>query len=122
VAWRSQVEDDDHRLPYVPVNAIPFEGFDPGDYTLALADATRLVDEGTRSGWGAGFSRVMQTPGHSPAGSRLLDREAGILFPVTPPTTAGCSTNCPDLTSAATSRQSRGCAHWPESDGMPRSR
>ncbi len=29
-AWRSQVEDGDHPLPEVLVDAIPFEGFDPG--------------------------------------------------------------------------------------------
>ena len=80
VAWRSQVEDDDHQLPEVLVDAIPFEGFDPGDYTLAPADATRLVDDGDTIALGNRVFEVMHTPGHSPGGICLLDREAGILF------------------------------------------
>jgi glyoxylase-like metal-dependent hydrolase (beta-lactamase superfamily II) len=80
VAWRSQVEDDDHQLPEVLVDAIPFAGFDPGDYTLVPADATRLVDEGDTIALGSRVFDVMHTPGHSPGGICLLDREAGILF------------------------------------------
>jgi glyoxylase-like metal-dependent hydrolase (beta-lactamase superfamily II) len=46
VVWRSQVEDGDYQLPEVLVDAIPFEGFDPRDYTFMPAAATGLVDEG----------------------------------------------------------------------------
>ena len=35
MAWRSQVEDDDHQLPDVLVATIPFEGFDPEDLLAA---------------------------------------------------------------------------------------
>ena len=80
LAWRSQVEDDDHLLPEVLVDAIPFEGFDPGDYTLSPADATQLVHEGDAIALGNRVFEVMHTPGHSPGGICLLDREAGILF------------------------------------------
>ena len=62
------------------VDAIPFEGFDPEDYTLAPADATRLVDEGDTIALGSRVIEVLHTPGHSPGGICLLDREAGILF------------------------------------------
>jgi hypothetical protein len=37
VACRSQAGGDDHQLPEVLVDAIPFEGFDPEDYMLAFA-------------------------------------------------------------------------------------
>lgn len=80
VAWRSQVEDGDHQLPEVLVDAIPFEGFDPRDYTLTPAAATRLVDEGDKIALGSRVFEVMNTPGHSPGGICLLDRKAGILF------------------------------------------
>ena len=80
VSWRSQVEDDDHQLPEVLVDAIPFEGFDPRDYTLTPAGATRLVDEGDTIALGSRVFEVMHTPGHSPGGICLLDREAGVLF------------------------------------------
>jgi glyoxylase-like metal-dependent hydrolase (beta-lactamase superfamily II) len=79
-AWRSQVEDGDHQLPEVLVDAIPFEGFDPRDHTLTPAGATRLVDEGDKIGLGSRVFEVMHTPGHSPGGICLLDRQAGVLF------------------------------------------
>jgi glyoxylase-like metal-dependent hydrolase (beta-lactamase superfamily II) len=79
-AWRSQVEDDDHQLPEVLVDAIPSEGFDPRDYTLTPAAATRLVEEGDKIVLGSRVFQVMHTPGHSPGGICLLDRQAGILF------------------------------------------
>jgi glyoxylase-like metal-dependent hydrolase (beta-lactamase superfamily II) len=79
-AWRAQVEDADYRLPEVLIDAIPFEGFDPGDYAVAPAAATRLVNEGDAISLGSRVFEVMHTPGHSPGGICLLDREAGILF------------------------------------------
>jgi len=79
-SWRSQVEDGDHQLPEVLVDAIPFEGFDPRDYTLTPAGATRLVDERDEIALGSRVFEVMHTPGHSPGGICLLDREAGVLF------------------------------------------
>jgi len=80
VTWRSQVEDCDHQLPAVLVDAIPFEGFDPRNYALTPAGATRLVDEGDKVGLGSRTLEVMHTPGHSPGGICLLDRDAGVLF------------------------------------------
>jgi glyoxylase-like metal-dependent hydrolase (beta-lactamase superfamily II) len=79
-AWRSQVEDGDHQLPEVLIDAIPFEGFDPRCYTLIPAAATGLVDEGDTIALGSRVFEVMHTPGHSPGGICLLDREAGDLF------------------------------------------
>ena len=79
-AWRSQVEDGDHQLPEVLVDAIPSEGFDPRDYRLTPVAATRLVDEGDKIELGNRVFEVMHTPGHSPGGICLLDREAGVLF------------------------------------------
>ncbi len=79
-AWRSQVEDGDHQLPEVLVDAIPFEGFDPREYTLTPAGATRLVHEGDQITLGNRVFEVMHTPGHSPGGICLLDRQAGVLF------------------------------------------
>jgi glyoxylase-like metal-dependent hydrolase (beta-lactamase superfamily II) len=64
----------------VLVDTIPFEGFDPRDYTLTSAGATRLVDEGDKIALGSRVFEVMHTPGHSPGGICLLDRKAGVLF------------------------------------------
>jgi len=80
VSWRSQVEEGDHHLPEVLIDAIPFEGFDPRDFTVTPAAATRLVQEGGRITLGSRVFEVMHTPGHSPGGICLLDREAGVLF------------------------------------------
>jgi glyoxylase-like metal-dependent hydrolase (beta-lactamase superfamily II) len=79
-AWRSQVEDDEHRLPEVLVDAVPCEGFDPRNYTLTPAHATRLVDDGDQISLGSRVIEVMHTPGHSPGGICLVDRRAGVLF------------------------------------------
>jgi glyoxylase-like metal-dependent hydrolase (beta-lactamase superfamily II) len=79
-AWRSQAEDDEHQLPVVLVDAVPFEGFDPRQYTLAPAHATRLVDDGDQISLGSRVIEVMHTPGHSPGGICLFDRRAGVLF------------------------------------------
>jgi glyoxylase-like metal-dependent hydrolase (beta-lactamase superfamily II) len=79
-AWRSQAEDDEHELPEVLVDAVPFEGFDPRHYALAPARATRLVDDGDQITLGSWVFEVMHTPGHSPGGICLVDRQAGVLF------------------------------------------
>jgi glyoxylase-like metal-dependent hydrolase (beta-lactamase superfamily II) len=78
--WRSQVEDDEHELPEVLVDAVPFEGFDPRNYRLTPAAATGLVDEGDKIALGSRVVEVLHTPGHSPGGICLLDREVGVLF------------------------------------------
>jgi glyoxylase-like metal-dependent hydrolase (beta-lactamase superfamily II) len=79
-SWRSPVEDGTHPLPAVLVDAIPFAGFDPRHYTLTPTSPTRLVDEGDEIALGNRIFEVMHTPGHSPGGTCLLDREAGVLF------------------------------------------
>jgi glyoxylase-like metal-dependent hydrolase (beta-lactamase superfamily II) len=80
MSWRLQVENDDHHLPDVLIDAIPQEGFDPREYALTPAGATRLVDEGGKIALGNRAFEVMHTPGHSPGGICLLDRQAGVLF------------------------------------------
>jgi len=79
-AWRSEVESAEYQVPDVLVDAIPFEGFDPRDYALTPAGATRLVDEGDKIVLGSRVFEVMHTPGHSPGGICLVDRRAGVLF------------------------------------------
>jgi glyoxylase-like metal-dependent hydrolase (beta-lactamase superfamily II) len=79
-AWRSEVESAEYQVPGVLVDAIPFEGFDPRDYTLTPATATRLVDEGDPIDLGSRVFEVLHTPGHSPGGICLLDHQAGVLF------------------------------------------
>ena len=79
-SWRSQIEDGNHQIPEVLVDAIPFDGFDPRDYTLTPAPATQLIEHGDRITLGSRVFEVMHTPGHSPGGICLLDREAGVLF------------------------------------------
>jgi glyoxylase-like metal-dependent hydrolase (beta-lactamase superfamily II) len=79
-AWRSQAEHGDHHLPEVLVDAIPCEGFDPQDYAFAPAVASQMVDEGDEIALGNRAFEVLHTPGHSPGGICLVDRQAGILF------------------------------------------
>lgn len=79
-AWRLQVEDDDHQLPDMLVNAIPYAGYDPRQYTLQPVTATRLVDEGDRISLGSRVFEIIHTPGHSPGGICLFDSQSGVLF------------------------------------------
>ena len=58
-SWRSQVEDGDHQLPEVLVDAIPFEGLNPRDYAFTPASATRLVDERYKIDLGSRVFEVM---------------------------------------------------------------
>jgi glyoxylase-like metal-dependent hydrolase (beta-lactamase superfamily II) len=78
--WRSQVEDGDHPLPDLLVDAVPYADYDPREYTLNPVTATRLVDEGDRICLGDRAFEIMHTPGHSPGGISLFDPRSGTLF------------------------------------------
>lgn len=80
VSWRSQVEDDDHPLPDLLVDAVPRPDYDPRHYAVKPATATRLVDEGDRISLGDRALTVMHTPGHSPGGITLFEPRSGVLF------------------------------------------
>jgi glyoxylase-like metal-dependent hydrolase (beta-lactamase superfamily II) len=79
-AWRFQVEDDDHQLPDLLVDAIPRASYNPRQYTLQPVTATRLVDEGDRISLGNRTFEIMHTPDHSPGGICLFDPRSGVLF------------------------------------------
>ena len=67
-------------LSYDIFEALPFAGFDPADYNVRPAPATRLVEEGDVIDLGDRVFRVLHFPGHSPGGIGLFEEATGILF------------------------------------------
>jgi glyoxylase-like metal-dependent hydrolase (beta-lactamase superfamily II)/SAM-dependent methyltransferase len=79
-AWRAQVEADGFPLPDVLLDARPYRNYDPRQYALKPAVATRLVNEGDVISLGNRVFEVMHTPGHSPGGICLYEAQTGTLF------------------------------------------
>jgi glyoxylase-like metal-dependent hydrolase (beta-lactamase superfamily II) len=67
-------------LSYDIFEALPFAGFDPADYNVRPAPATRLVEEGDVIDLGDRVFRVLHYPGHSPGGIGLFEDATGIFF------------------------------------------
>ncbi len=62
------------------IDAYPYEGFDPGAWTIPPAPPTRLVDEGDVIDLGDRRFQVLHLPGHTPGEIGLWEPETGTLF------------------------------------------
>ncbi|GIV00352.1 MAG: MBL fold metallo-hydrolase [Actinomycetota bacterium] len=62
------------------IDAYPYEGFDPGAWTIPPAPPTRLVDEGDVIDLGDRRFQVLHLPGHTPGQIGLFEPETGTLF------------------------------------------
>ena len=58
----------------------PRPGFDPDDYWIEPAPATRFVDEGDRLSVGSREFGVLHLPGHTPGGIGLIEHGTGAFF------------------------------------------
>jgi glyoxylase-like metal-dependent hydrolase (beta-lactamase superfamily II) len=59
---------------------LPPKPYSSADYAVKAAPATRLLDDGDMVDLGDRHFEVVHTPGHSPGGIMLFERETGILF------------------------------------------
>lgn len=62
------------------LTAVPVDGFQPSQHTLAPTEATMLLQEGDVIDLGNRAFEVLHLPGHSPGSIGLLDRSNGVLF------------------------------------------
>ena len=62
------------------ITALPWSGFDLGQYRLEGAPPTRLVEDGDRIDLGDRGFEILHLPGHSPGSIGLWDPETGTLF------------------------------------------
>lgn len=65
---------------YVDVDRLP-EDFDPATASIAPCEPSGFLEDGDRIDLGGRALEVFHTPGHSPGGVTLLDRDARLLFP-----------------------------------------
>lgn len=62
------------------VDALPYAGFRPDDYSVKPAPATRLLADGDVIDLGDRVFEVLHLPGHSPGSIGLWEKASGILF------------------------------------------
>lgn len=62
------------------IDAYPYEGFDPRQYTVLPAPLTTIVDEGDVIDLGDRAFVVLHLPGHTPGSIGLWDQRSGTLF------------------------------------------
>ncbi len=62
------------------IDALPYEGYDPGAYALKGTEPTATVTEGEVLDFGDWQAEVLHLPGHSPGQVGLWDKQSGTLF------------------------------------------
>ena len=63
-----------------PLQALPYAGFEWGDYTVQPAPPSRLIEEGDEVDLGDRLFRVFHMPGHSPGSVCLYEAATRTLF------------------------------------------
>jgi glyoxylase-like metal-dependent hydrolase (beta-lactamase superfamily II) len=69
-----------YEIPDELVNQLPHAGYSSGDYCVAPAEPSRIVEEGDVIDLGNRQFEVLHLPGHSPGGIGLWEAKTGILF------------------------------------------
>jgi glyoxylase-like metal-dependent hydrolase (beta-lactamase superfamily II) len=69
-----------YTFPDYMLATAPRPGFDPDDYWIEPAPATRLVEEGDRLAVGSREFLVLHLPGHTPGGIGLIEERTGVFF------------------------------------------
>lgn len=67
-------------LPDMLISALPHADYDPAEYIVAPAPATRTVDDGDIIEIGTRRFEVLHLPGHSPGSMGLWEESTGTLF------------------------------------------
>lgn len=62
------------------IDALPCDGFSPGDFSIRPTSATRIVEEGAVLDLGDRHFEVLHLPGHSPGSIALWEEATGTLF------------------------------------------
>jgi glyoxylase-like metal-dependent hydrolase (beta-lactamase superfamily II) len=62
------------------IDALPYEGYDPGAYELKGTAANHIVEEGDIVDLGDRRFEILHIPGHSPGSIGLWEEASGILF------------------------------------------
>ena len=69
-----------YTFPEYMLDVEPCDGFDPDDYWIEPAPATRLVDEGDQVVVGDRSFEILHLPGHTPGGIGLFEESSGAFF------------------------------------------
>lgn len=72
--------DAGYSFPAYMLDATPHELFDPDEYWIEPAPATRLVGEGDELVVGDRMFQILHLPGHTPGGIGLLEEQTGAFF------------------------------------------
>ena len=75
-----EMEEAGYEIHDMLIDALPYEGFDPGAWSIAPAPPTRLVDEGDVVDLGDRRFEVLHLPGHTPGEVGLWEAETGTFF------------------------------------------
>jgi glyoxylase-like metal-dependent hydrolase (beta-lactamase superfamily II) len=75
-----EMRDAGYEIHELLVDAFPYEGFDPGAWTIPPAPPTRLVNEGDIVDLGDRRFEVLHLPGHTPGEVGLWEAETGTFF------------------------------------------
>ena len=75
-----EMADAGYEIHDLLIDELPYEGFDPGEWKIAPAPPTRLIDEGDVVDLGERRFQVLHLPGHSPGSVGLWEAETGTLF------------------------------------------
>jgi glyoxylase-like metal-dependent hydrolase (beta-lactamase superfamily II) len=79
-AFHEMAQRIGYRVPDLLVDAVPYAGFDIDAYAIVPTVATGTLVEGDTLLVGSRSFLVLHTPGHSPGGLSLLERETGMLI------------------------------------------
>jgi glyoxylase-like metal-dependent hydrolase (beta-lactamase superfamily II) len=75
-----EMADAGYEIHDLLIDELPHEGFDPGEWAIAPAPPTRLVDEGDVVDLGDRRFEVLHLPGHTPGEIGLWEAGTGTLF------------------------------------------
>lgn len=75
-----EMQDAGYEIHDLLIDALPYEGFDPGAWTIPPAPPTRLIDEGDVVDLGDRRFEVLHLPGHTPGEVGLWEAGTGTFF------------------------------------------
>ncbi|MEX2238560.1 MAG: MBL fold metallo-hydrolase [Dehalococcoidia bacterium] len=67
-------------MPDLAIDALPYQGYDPAQFTMNPVAPTGTVEDGDIVDLGDRRFRVLHLPGHTPGSIGLWDEQDGILF------------------------------------------
>lgn len=80
LARKLGTDDVGDPFPDVMIDALPYEGYDLGAYTVPGVTLTRSLADGERIDCGGRTLTVLHLPGHTPGSVALLEEHTGTLY------------------------------------------